>query len=72
MKNMTLVQQMELGFEKQTAIRGNPPRQTASRRAGWWFGQMRTVVDKAMDFKARPTPPTHQVTLALDRPMPHW
>ena len=72
MKNIALVQQMELGIEKQTAIRGSRPRKTASRRAGWWFSQMRTVVDKAMDFKPRPTPPTHQPSLALERPMPNW
>ena len=72
MKNITLAEQMELGIEKQAAIRGSKPRQASSRRAGWWFHRMREVVDKAMDFKPRPAPPAHQTSLTLERPIPHW
>jgi hypothetical protein len=73
MKNVVLEEQMELGFAKQAAIRGSRRSRPASpRRAGWWFEQMRTVVDKAMDFKPRPAPPVHQIHLELKTTTPNW
>ena len=70
MKNITLEMQMEL-----TLAAGSQTvnaRKTRTRRAGWWFRQMRSAVDKAMDWNPRPTPPSHQVYLALDRGAPKW
>jgi hypothetical protein len=72
MKNITLENQMELTLVKTIAGSKNN-RQNRTRRAGWWFGQMRQVVDRAIDRKPRPTPPTHQVYLALQQQHgPNW
>jgi len=49
-------EQMELGF---TGIR---PRPNAARRegriarAGWWFSQMRDIVERAMEAAGEPRP----------------
>jgi hypothetical protein len=70
MKNILLQEQMEL-----TLAGGNSPRsrrKAAPRRAGWWFGQMRRVVDQAIDRKPRPAARAHQVYFTLDRMSPNW
>jgi hypothetical protein len=70
MKEMTLEMQMELTLAN--ASKTVNARKTRTRRAGWWFGQMRSAVNKAMDWKPRPAPPSHQVYLSLDRGEPKW
>jgi hypothetical protein len=69
MKNMTLDEQMEL-----VVVQGGKTvkAKAAPRRARWWFTQMRSAVDRAMDWKPRPTPPSHQVYMALHRDGPQW
>jgi hypothetical protein len=69
MKNITLEVQMELTLasaSKAAQAKKSP------RRAGWWFSQMRQTVDKAIDWKPQPTPPSHQVYMALQRNGPNW
>ena len=53
--------QLELGFS------GIPPRANAVRRegrivrAGWWFAQMRDIVERAMDWEAAGEPRPEQI-----------
>ncbi len=43
-------------------------RQRRAQRAQWWFRQMRRVVDRAMDWDARPARPEQKyLTLAAER-----
>lgn len=71
MKTIVLENQMELTLATtKVATSNNRPLRT--RRAGWWFGQMRQVVNRATDWKPRATPPRHQVYLALHREGPNW
>ena len=72
MKNIVLEEQMELTLETQVQNTGRTRRKAQSRRAGWWFGQMRRVVDKAMDWSSNPAPRAHQVHFSLDRQSPNW
>ncbi len=47
--------QMELGLGGEqigTGIVGTPRRETRIKRAAWWFGRMRQLVDGAMDWHA--------------------
>jgi hypothetical protein len=71
MKTNELKEQMELGLETR-ALRLRRRAKKPTRRAGWWFGQMRRVVDRAIDWSPRPVPPANQVYLALDRQSPNW
>lgn len=70
MKNIVLEEQMELGLGSAKKIRSR--RASPPRRAGWWFSQMRRVVDRAIDWKPRPPAPAHQAFLTLDRRTPTW
>lgn len=53
--------QLELGFN------GLPPRANATghggriARAGWWFNQMRNIVEQAMDWNAAAEPRPEQI-----------
>jgi hypothetical protein len=69
MKNITLEEQMELTLASSQTVNA---RHTRTRRAGWWFGQMRRAVDKALDWKPRPAPPSHQVYMALQKQDANW
>ena len=61
--NMTYAtdNQLELGFG------GIQPRQNTARRegriarAGWWFAQMRDIVERAMDWQAAGEPRPEQI-----------
>jgi len=73
MKTPELKNQMELTLEIRVHNR-NRRSKKPSRRSGWWFTQMRQVVDRAMDWTPRPTPRVQQVSLFLDRQSqsPNW
>jgi len=57
MKENITKKQMEMGLE--TAARANCRRRSQQRkkRAQWWFHQMRTVVNSAIDWKPAPEAP---------------
>ena len=50
--------QMELGFNPDSRCRGASavPREGRIARAGWWFAQMRDIVERAMDATGEPRP----------------
>jgi len=55
MNPMMINEQMELGLAGNRKCASAHRTQRRLRRADWWFGRMREVVDKALDW--RPTPP---------------
>ena len=71
MNTNELKTQMEMPLETR-ALRIRRRTKKPSRRAGWWFGQMRRVVDHAIDWTPKPTPRAHQVYLSLDRQTQQW
>ena len=72
MKNIVLEEQMELSLSNAENKRKAGARKKKTNRAGWWFGQMRQIVDKAIDWKARPLPRSHQAYLGLERQETMW
>ena len=50
--------QLELGFNPDTQCRGANPARHGGRiaRAGWWFAQMRDIVERAMEATGDPRP----------------
>jgi hypothetical protein len=70
MKTESLKEQMELGLETRNLNRRRAKKPT--KRAGWWFSQMRLAVNRAMDWDPRPTSHSHQVYFSLDRQSPNW
>jgi hypothetical protein len=71
MKTAELKKQMELTLEIRMN-RGARHTKRPTRRAGWWFSQMRQTVDRAIDWTPQPLPKRHQVYFALDRQSPNW
>ena len=55
--------QLELGFNPGRQYRGANPAQHAGRiaRAGWWFAQMRDIVERAMDWETAGEPRPEQI-----------
>lgn len=60
-------QQMEMTFEGPVLFRRVMRRQRRLTRARWWFGQMRSVVDCALDWKPAPPARPEQTHLTLAR-----
>ena len=57
-------EQLELGLNgKVTTARR--PREGRMTRATWWFGQMRQLVNNAVDWTAAPEPRAEQPWLGL-------
>jgi hypothetical protein len=50
--------QLELGFNPDSQCRGATPARHGGRiaRAGWWFAQMRDIVERAMEVAGEPRP----------------
>jgi hypothetical protein len=50
--------QLELGFNPDSQCRGAIPARREGRiaRAGWWFAQMRDIVERAMEATGEPRP----------------
>jgi hypothetical protein len=71
MKTAEFKNQMELRIDTRKKFRGRR-RKKPARRAGWWFSQMRRVVDSAIDWTPRPTPHAHQISFTLDQQSPNW
>jgi hypothetical protein len=61
--------QMEMGFAgprgRRAAAATN--RQRRAQRAQWWFGQMRRVVDGALDWRTPPARPEQSYLTLLGR-----
>lgn len=57
-------EQMELGFNAKL-IHPLPRRESRAMRAKWWFGQMRQLVNNAVDWTARPEPRAEQAWLEI-------
>ena len=57
--------QLELGFnpDSQCQCRGANPARREGRiaRAGWWFAQMRDIVERAMDWEVAGEPRPEQI-----------
>ena len=55
--------QLELGFNPDSQCRGANPARREGRiaRAGWWFSQMRDIVERAMDWEAAGEPRPEQI-----------
>jgi len=58
---MTTNEQLELGFNR-THIGANGARsESRIARANWWFGRMRDIVARAMDWSAAVEPRPEQI-----------
>ena len=57
-------EQMELSLAGGKAI-ATPRREHRMKRAAWWFGQMRQLVNSAIDWETAPAPRPEQPWLEL-------
>ncbi|HEY6226855.1 MAG TPA: hypothetical protein VI282_07015 [Verrucomicrobiae bacterium] len=64
MKTEEMKNQMELNIVMRANYRNG---RSKKPRAGWWFSQMRRVVDSAIDWTPKPMPRAHQVYITLDQ-----
>lgn len=64
MKDMTTQMELTLNANK---MRRRATRLRRRERANWWFAQMRTVVDAAVDWRPAPASKPQQVYLALSK-----
>jgi hypothetical protein len=60
-------QQMELSFDANRNFRPVIRRQRRLSRARWWFDQMHSVVDRAMDWQNSTSSQASQVSLIPTR-----
>jgi hypothetical protein len=63
--NRAEIDQMELTLNSRAMRPGRMARQKRRQRAQWWFGQMRRVVDAAMEWQPTPSARPEQVHLTL-------
>jgi hypothetical protein len=63
--NTREINQMELTLNAKATRLGRQARQKRRQRAQWWFGQMRRVVDAAMEWRPGPEARPEQVYLTL-------
>ncbi len=56
---------MEFGLSPEQTARSTERRQRRIKRAQWWFGQMRQVVNRAMDWSSAPPARPEQVYFPL-------
>jgi hypothetical protein len=61
----TEIDQLELTLNSKAARLGRQARQKRRQRAQWWFGQMRRVVDAAMEWRPAPAARPEQAYLTL-------
>ena len=62
--NMTN-EQLELGLGRAKLPAASSKRQGRMTRAAWWFGQMRQIVDRAIDWQPAPEARPEQEWLGL-------
>jgi len=53
--------QLELGFNGIRPLTNVAGREGRIARAGWWFAQMRDIVERAMDWEAAGEPRPEQI-----------
>jgi len=53
--------QLELGFNGIRPLADATRREGRIARAGWWFAQMRDIVERAMDWEAAGEPRPEQI-----------
>jgi len=59
---MTINEQLELGFNPNSCRGANVARHKGRiARAGWWFMQMREIVERAMDWQSAGQSPPEQI-----------
>lgn len=58
-------QQLEIQFDTQVQRRPFSASEQRRRRAQWWFGQMRTVVESAFDWRHTPPARPEQVYFTM-------
>ncbi len=58
---MTTNEQLELGFTGIKPCLNGARREGHIARAGWWFTQMREIVERAMDWQIAGQPPPEQI-----------
>jgi len=58
---MTTNEQLELGFSGIKPRLNGIRREERIARAGWWFTQMREIVERAMDWQIAGQPPPEQI-----------
>lgn len=58
-------EQLELSLAAGQQTQLAPRREGRPSRAAWWFGQMRRVVNSAMDWNAAPEPRPEQSWLEI-------
>ncbi len=59
-------QQLEISFNGTYSFRPVTRRQKRMARAHWWFGQMRQVVNRALDWEPAHEPRPEQIPLGLN------
>lgn len=60
-------EQLELGLNGAKPLCKPGQRQGRMARAAWWFGQMRQVVDRALDWQSVPSGRPEQTWLVRSR-----
>lgn len=60
-------QQLEMSLAGEKQLRLPTPGQRRRHRARWWFSQMRSVVDRALDWEPAPPARPEQIYLILAR-----
>jgi hypothetical protein len=60
-------EQLELGFGSGKLQPGVTRREGRIARAGWWFAQMRQIVDRAMDWETAAAPRPEQIWIPAAR-----
>ena len=63
--NEITTNQMELRLNANAVRKGRATRIRRRQRAQWWFAQMRTVVESAMDWRPAPQARPEQVHMTL-------
>ena len=58
---MTINEQLELGFNGIKPCLNGARREGRIARAGWWFTQMREIVERAMDWQNAGQSPPEQI-----------
>ena len=58
---MTTNEQLELGFNGIKPRLNGARRKNCIARAGWWFTQMREIVEQAMDWQIASQSPPEQI-----------